>query len=231
MIRVVAFDLDDTLWAVDPVIRRAESRLADWLATELPGVAYDRDTVQALREEVLKNYPDVAYRVTDFRLRLLETAMRYSGLSDDAAIHHSREAMEIFLTARNDIEFFDGALQTIETLASSYELGALTNGNADIRRMGLDSHFSFAFSAEDVGAPKPAPDLFLRALAHTGVQPHEMVYVGDDPKKDVDAANNVGLMTVWLRNPARPGPGETVPDQTIDDIGELPKALTALQLL
>ena len=41
MIRVIAFDLDDTLWNVHPVIRRAESILADWLEKEVPGYRYE----------------------------------------------------------------------------------------------------------------------------------------------------------------------------------------------
>ena len=40
MIRVIAFDLDDTLWYVGPVIKRAESILADWLEKEVPGYSY-----------------------------------------------------------------------------------------------------------------------------------------------------------------------------------------------
>ena len=228
MIRVVAFDLDDTLWAVDPVIIRAEQRLREWLALELPDVDYSRDTLGNLRREVLVRHPEVVHRVTDFRLRLLETAMIRSGIPEKQAVDLAQQAMEVFLVARNDIEFFEGALDAIKRLASRYQLGALTNGNADIHRLGLADHFSFAFSAEQVGAPKPAPDLFHRALQHTGVDPHEMVYVGDDPEKDVDAANRVGLRTIWVRNAARPGPGETSPDHTIEHIRELPGVLERL---
>jgi putative hydrolase of the HAD superfamily len=228
MIRVVAFDLDDTLWAVDPVITRAEQCLREWLGQELPAVDYSRDTLGKLRHEVLALHPELAHRVTDFRLRLLETAMIRSGIPEEDAGRLAQQAMEVFLVARNEIEFFEGALDAIKHIATRYQLGALTNGNADIHRLGLADHFSFAFSAEQVGAPKPAPDLFLRALQHTGVDPHEMVYVGDDPEKDVDAANRVGLRTIWVRNITRPGPGETTPDHTIEHIRELPGALDLL---
>ena len=55
-----------------------------------------------------------------------------------------------------------------------------------------------------------------------------MVYVGDDPILDIDAANRVGLHTVWLRSPARDTPGETSADVVIDLIEELPAALVLL---
>ena len=81
-------------------------------------------------------------------------------------------AIEIFLAARNDIELFDGAQRLPSGLWQEplYVLGALTNGNADINRLGLGHVFDFAFSAEQVGAPKPAPQLFNAALAHTRKQ-------------------------------------------------------------
>ena len=156
-------------------------------------------------------------------------AMVKSDIPETDAKLLSKRAMEVFLAARNEVVFFEGALESIGAVARDYQLGALTNGNADIERLGLSNHFSFAFSAEQVGAPKPAPDLFLAALEHTGCEPHEMVYVGDDPIRDVDSANKLGLRTIWIRHEARPGPGETHPDQTIDDIRELPAAIELLK--
>ena len=41
MIKVIAFDLDDTLWAVKPVIIRAEKRLDEWLSLTVPDLKYD----------------------------------------------------------------------------------------------------------------------------------------------------------------------------------------------
>ena len=55
-----------------------------------------------------------------------------------------------------------------------------------------------------------------------------MVYVGDDPVKDIDAANKVGLHTIWMRSKDNPVKGETNPDQTIDDIRALPDAIRKL---
>lgn len=229
MIRVIAFDLDDTLWDVNTVIFRAEKLLNTWFSDRVPGFDYDMRNMGRFRHEVVAKEPHLAGRVTDLRYRVIEKALSAHGVGEADSI--AREAMELFLEARNQIEFFEGALETIATVAREYQLGALTNGNADIKRLGLSEFFSFAFSAEDVGAPKPAPDLFHAALEHTGCEPVEMVYVGDDPIKDIDTANTVGLRTVWLSNERRPGPGETEPDEVIGDISELPVAIRKLQSL
>jgi FMN phosphatase YigB (HAD superfamily) len=58
-----------------------------------------------------------------------------------------------------------------------------------------------------------------------------MVYVGDDLIKDVDAANKVGLHTIWMRSKGTKGStsaGESTPDETIDDIRDLPNAIKRL---
>lgn len=178
--------------------------------------------------KVLDADPALSHQLTALRQRVIEAALLEHGVGHTEATIIAGEAMEVFLDARNDVRFFEGALETIRQIASSYQLGALTNGNADIARLGLSEHFSFAFSAEQVGAPKPAPDLFTRALDHTGCSPEEMVYVGDDPVKDIDTANRLGLHTIWLHNDARPGPGETDPDHTIRDIRQLPEAVRIL---
>jgi putative hydrolase of the HAD superfamily len=229
VIKVIAFDLDDTLWHVDPVIIQAEKKLSQWLKSEVPRMQHDTVSMREFRDQVLEENPEFVHRVTDFRLRLIELAMLDSRIPAHEASVLAADAMEVFLDARNEIEFFEGALDAITQVAARYRLGALTNGNADIQRLGLSNHFSFAFSAEDVGAPKPAPNLFHAAIAHTGCKPIEMVYVGDDPVKDIDTANSVGFRTIWLRNAARPGPGESEPDQIIDDIRELPDAIEQLK--
>jgi HAD superfamily hydrolase (TIGR01509 family) len=228
MIRVIAFDLDDTLWHVHPVIVRAEDKLGTWLSQQVPQLQYDVVSMRQFREQILKEDPSLGHRLTVLRTRVIESALLNSDIPENESKSLAAAAMEVFLTARNEVAFFDGAIETIEHLAGRFELGALTNGNADIHRLGLAAHFGFAFSAEQVGAPKPAPDLFHAALEHTGCRPEEVVYVGDDPFKDVDAAKSVGLHTIWCRNDARPGPGETAPDQIIDQIRELPEAINQL---
>ena len=226
--KVVAFDLDDTLWHVHPVIVRAEQVLRGWLQDTLPNFSYNPELMRSLRDEALKEDASLGHRLTELRRLTIERALAsYLNQTEDAE-QLSREAMEVFLVARNQVEFFEGALEVIANIANAYQLGALTNGNADIHRLGLGEHFSFAFSAEQVGAPKPAPDLFHRALEHTGCDPHEMLYVGDDPIKDVDAANRVGLGTIWVRGSAKPEPGETAADAVIDDIRQLPEAIRKL---
>ena len=228
MIKVIGFDLDDTLWAFTPIILRAEKRLNKWLQENVPELKYDVVQMRELREELLLESPELGGQVTELRRRIIARAMLHSSISEASVEELSSTAMEVFLTARNDIEFFEGALEAISLLSESYVLGALTNGNADVSRLGLAPYFSFAFSAEQIGAPKPAPDLFTHALAHTDVDPHQMIYVGDDPVLDIDTANDLGLRTIWVNTKQKDKSGKTDPDITIENIKDLPKAVSRI---
>jgi putative hydrolase of the HAD superfamily len=230
MLKVIAFDLDDTLWAVKPVIIRAEQRLDAWLSEHVKGLLYDVTGMRELRHGLINDEPALNKQITELRRRIIELAMLKSGRDATEARALSLQAIEIFLVARNDIQLFTGALEAIRALSIDYQLGALSNGNADIRRVGLDEHFDFAFSAEGVGAPKPEPALFEAALSHTGTAPHEMLYVGDDPTLDIDAAKRLGLHTIWLKTPAKPTIDQTKPDETIEHIRDLPAAVQRLHL-
>ncbi len=224
MIKVIGFDLDDTLWSVKPVIEKAETRLDEWLTANLSEMKYTMTTMRALREEVLQEMPELLHRITALRRCIIERAMLLSGIGKTDAAHLSNEAMKVFLAARNDIEFHEGAMEAIVELSDRYILGALTNGNADIDRLGLRPYFSFSFSAEQVGAPKPEPDLFEHALSYTQVSPDEMIYVGDNPVLDIDAANNLGLHTIWI-NIGHREPGMTTADVTINHVRDLTDAV------
>ena len=228
MIKVIAFDLDDTLWNNRPVLINAEKQLNKWLQMEVPQLKFSVVEMRSLRNEVLALEPDLANRITELRRKIIERAIQLSGIEHSLASDLSHRAMEIFIIARNDIKFFEGAMEAIEKLKGRFLLGALTNGNADIRLLGLDDHFSFAFSAEEIGAPKPAHDLFHKALSHTETEPHEMVYVGDDPILDIDPANEVGLHTVWVSNPEKDKVGVTSADEKVDHVRHLPEAIERL---
>ncbi len=114
------------------------------------------------------------------------------------------------------------ALQQIDHLAC-----VATNGPQEKMRQALDVtglRPFFAdrlFSAYDINAWKPAPDLFLFAAKTMGVPPDNCVVVEDSPP-GIAAAQAAGMAVIAYRPMAAPGPGVV----TIDAMSELPKALS-----
>ena len=98
----------------------------------------------------------------------------------------------------------------------------LSNGNADLRVIGLDSYFERALAARDAGAAKPDQRIFRALLDGAGLEPGDVLYVGDDPYADVQGARNAGLQAAWLDRFGRSWPQEVPPpDLAVRDLGEL----------
>jgi FMN hydrolase / 5-amino-6-(5-phospho-D-ribitylamino)uracil phosphatase len=199
-IKLITFDLDNTLWNVEVVIRRAEDRMRIWLHERVPdyGARVPAEAVLDLRNAVLRDHPELRHDLSRLREEILFRAISHCGYGDREARRLARQAFEIFLDARHEVEFFEGALELLEYLARDYTLAALTNGNADFARLKLDRFFRFGYSAASVGIGKPAPQIFHAALAHAGIGAAQAVHVGDHLRDDIEGASQVGMHTIWV---------------------------------
>lgn len=230
MIELVTFDLDNTLWETDNVIRRAETASREWMTRRLPefGERFDSASLWALRAEVVESQPEIAHDVSQLRLAVLRRAARVCGCSDEQARSHAAGAFEEFLRLRHEISYYEGALETLDLLADRYTLGALTNGNADFARLGLDRYFAFGFTAGDVGASKPDPAMFEAALRHTGVSPSATVHVGDQPVDDIEGARGVGMHTIWVNFGGGADGSAVGASAAVSRLDELPAVIAGL---
>jgi len=222
--QAISFDLDDSLWAIEPVITRADAALHAWLHEHHAPVAarFSPAGLRQLRRETDAAHPELAHDLTALRLRTLETAFTLAGANAGAA----REAFAVFWRVRNDVELFPDVLPALQTLQAHYPLGSLSNGNADVDAIGLGDYFNFRVSARAAGVAKPDPAIFARASALAGVPPQAMLHVGDDPECDVLGAKAAGFSAVWLNRDGRIWPREDcVPDLEIADLDELVRAL------
>lgn len=221
-IRLLTFDLDDTLWPVGPVIVRAEHRMRDHLDRVIPELnrRFDREALGTLRAQLLAEEPALAHDISGLRRRVVARAAAACGHADPEGI--AAAAFAEFMDARHDIEYFEDALDTLAHLSRHYTLGALSNGNASVARLGLDRYFSFHFSAEAVGRRKPEPAMFERALQEAGVGAADAVHVGDHAHDDIRGAAAVGMATVWVNRGELPWEEPDLdPTWTIRELTEL----------
>lgn len=199
MLRLITFDLDNTLWPVDEVIRQAERTCSDWIAEKHPdaAAALTAERVREVRDRLIRERPAYLNNLTELRRDAMARAFVDAGFAEKEARHIAADAFLVFHEARNRVTFFPGALEVLETLADSYTLGALTNGNADLKRIGIDDLFEFHHSAETIGKRKPEPDMFQAALRSAGVEADQALHVGDHPLEDIQAALDHGFHAVW----------------------------------
>ena len=195
-VRAITLDLDDTVWPIAPVIVRAEDALGAWLREHAPRTAqrWPLEAMRVLRDEVQAEHPHLAHDFTRQRLITLERMLQAAG--DDVAL--VQPAFEAFFAARCEVEHYDDSLAALDRLAARVPLAALSNGNADLERIGLMHVFAFQLGAREHGAAKPAASIFHAACAQLQCEPAQVLHVGDDVEMDVVGAHQAGLRSCWI---------------------------------
>lgn len=98
-----------------------------------------------------------------------------------------------------------GALDLLQVLAGRLPLGVASNSprvvlDGALRRAGLLDAFGAVVAADEVPAPKPAPDLYLGACRLLGVRPQEAIAF-EDTGTGTAAAHAAGLRVVGVPSP------------------------------
>ena len=225
MIKCITFDLDDTLWAVNPVIVAANKTLYQWLSenAELFVNCYQLRDFETLKQQALQQFPEIGHSVTLIRLKQLEIGLLAAGYPQDQAVALSQQAFEVFIEARNQVALFEHARSVLESLKQSgYLIGALSNGNADVNRVGLGDLFDFALNADGVGKEKPHPLMFEQMLHNHHLRPEQVIHIGDNPHHDIVGAKNAGLWTIWVNLTESAWPEEEVADRDVSCLSDIP---------
>lgn len=234
MIKLVTFDLDDTLWAVTPVMIKANQALWEWMQELTPAFTeqfemQDMFEGSQLRRQLLERFPEIRHSMTLIRLRLLELGYEKVGYSPTEAQHWANRAFEFFHHHRHAVEPYEDVSAMLSDLRrAGYQIGALSNGNADIERTPLAQWFDFQFNADEVGKAKPHPLMFEKALSYAGVQAPQAVHIGDHPVNDVQAARALGIRTIWVNPEGLEWPQSPQADLCIDRLADIPAAILSL---
>ena len=179
------------------------------------------------RKALIEADPSLAFRLTAFRRALLINVLSDVPELQDQVRRSPTRPWTFFWTL---VVRFSHTHRLIACYSLvPFSLCALTNGNADLSKIALGRHFAFTRSAEDVGAQSQSP-LYSWKLEDRKCQPSEMVYVGDDPALDVEAARSLGIFTVWFQSPNAKKP-EVEPNYhaTIHHLEDLPIAIERIE--
>ncbi len=225
-IRLITFDLDDTFWETTPAIQSAETALRNWLGVHAPRLGeFPVEALGAIRRMLIERDPALRHRISELRRRILQHALHDAGYPADEADQMAERAFQVFLDARHEVQIFPDVQPTLEFLANHYTLGVITNGNADVRRLGLADYFQFTLCAEELGIGKPDPHPFEQALRLGDARPDQAVHIGDHALDDIAGAQQAGLRAIWF-NPKRASWSHDYhPDAEIQSLAELPKLL------
>ena len=225
-ISCITYDLDDTLWAIHPIIARAERVFHQWMELHMPAIA-DQFTAEALsshRHEFFLKFPELHHDLTQLRINWLHHLNHSHGYPAEKI----EEGFNVFWKERNTVELFDHAETVLDYTKKNFTVGAITNGNADLKQIGISQHFDFYLSSAQVGKSKPHPRIFQAAIDQAKCAPEQIIHVGDDLQIDVAGAATMGMKTIWVNTHKKPRLGPHHPDVEIHRIGDLVKAIEEL---
>jgi len=213
--KILFFDLDDTLY------RRSRS-------FEKACRAYFGETVkvngkeQQLSEELIHR----AFQTTQIRCEEVYFPTRRGEMTkDEGSIHRFQKGFEdagIEIGAEDALRFKDAyqeaqkhiqadpvILRLLPECAKRYErIGVISNGGGTQQRAKLESVNLYEWIdpelvviSEEAGVDKPAEGIFRYAENLAGVGRENLVYVGDSPETDVEAAKAAGWRAIlWNWN-------------------------------
>jgi putative hydrolase of the HAD superfamily len=102
-------------------------------------------------------------------------------------------------------ELYPEVPEVLEQLRPRFQLAIISNFDGRLRfilqHLGISNYFSYIFISSELGADKPDPEIFRRALKIMHLNADEVLHVGDDPERDWNGASAAGLFVFRLDRP------------------------------
>ncbi|MFH2039572.1 MAG: HAD family hydrolase [Chloroflexota bacterium] len=223
-IKVILFDLGKTLmYSLHPwpeIFKLANKKLRNVIieAVGTPNLNFTEDDFQTF----FNNYFDQR-NINLVELgaqKVLKDFLALKGYKDipESIIRQALDAMYAITQINWVLE--DDTIPVLDELTKKgYHLGLISNAADDrdvqqlIDRMGLRSRFEFVLTSAACGRRKPDPLMFLKALNHFSVEPHQTAMVGDTLSADISGAENLGLYSIWITRRIQLPPDGELPIQ------------------
>lgn len=209
-LKAVVFDVDGTLYRSDSYVKHLRKTMVEVLA-HLLGVGFD---------EAYRRLREVKARVRTFSLSVevlgIDRRTFYNLVADRV------EACK-YIPRRPELK-----TMLRELHALGLKVGCHTNSGRRLAEKVLEclglglKDFDVCVTSEDA-APKPLEGGYLLFLSRLGLNPDEVLYVGDRWSVEVEPAKKLGMLTALVASRPR---GE--PDLYLRDVVELPDILRSL---
>ncbi len=196
-IRAIAFDADDTLWALQNHFEDVEQAYCELLADygskeEISAALFNTETA---------NMEDLGYGCKAFTISLVENAISVSQGKVPAStigkiVHLGKSLLRLNTTPLPEVEqtlqyLFEGKQD--HYLMAVFTKGELKDQENKLWRSGLHRYFDLV----EIVSNK-TPDAYRRLCDRMGIQPSELVMVGNSFKSDIAPALQIGAAAVHI---------------------------------
>jgi len=198
-VKGLSFDLDDTFYDNEPVIRKAFKELYNYLNNHYPDIRdhYSFEGFLSAATNIKKAYSKEA-DLGKLRRMHIRQILTTSGYPSEINSTQNKEAYAVFWQARQKVELYPDVHTVLKELSSQLPLVSISNGNACTKTMGIDHYLQHSINAIDTGKAKPHPSMFLLACKKLAIEPEQLVHIGDNVDMDVTGASNAGCRSIWL---------------------------------
>ncbi len=190
MIKLIVFDLDDTLYDADLYFEAAFKVISKFLTKKIH--------IKALQIE--KKLWQIRRKKGSSYKKLFNDVLSEYKTYDEKLI---RKLVELFhATPIKNLRPYDDVSEELNKLKKHYVLAILTHGNArkqndKLKKLGIKKHFKFLISAKDKKISKENPKLF-EELLKKGYKAEEIIYVGNNPLTDFKGPKKLGIITIRI---------------------------------
>ncbi|MCD6559688.1 MAG: TIGR02253 family HAD-type hydrolase [Palaeococcus sp.] len=227
MIKVVLFDLDDTLVDTTKLAERARRNAIENMVKH--GLPVDFETAYNGLLDLINEYGSNFPHHFDYLLRRLDLKYNPKWVAAGVIGYHNTK-----FTQLKDVRHARKML--IQLSSMGLRLGIVTDGNPikqweKILRLELEDFFEHVIISDFEGVKKPHPKIYQKALKLFGVEPEDAVMVGDRLYSDIYGAKKVGMHTIWFRYGRRRSEEleyRRYADFEIENLLEVPKIIEKL---
>lgn len=197
-VKAITFDLDDTLYDNTECLIQAEAALISAIQQYEPLKDVTLAEHKHDKANLLLEQPEIYHDVINWRVQTIKKMLVQKRVAQEKFNVIIDDVMGQFIEWRHKMIIPDSSFETLALLSEKYPLAVITNGNAEIAKMGLEQYFQFSLRGGEHGRSKPYTDLFHIAASRLSQSAEHILHIGDHPIADVTGAINSGFQACWL---------------------------------
>lgn len=220
----IFFDLDHTLWDYDRSAQETLLEIYNDLGMEAMGVRQKKfvNTFYDVNGELWHKYNCGLIDRDQIKNDRFNEVLRIVGMDTT----YSAKASEYFITHCSSKPYLmPDAMMALNYLQGKYQMHIITNGfdtaqELKMKNSGIHKFFDVVVTSETANTRKPSPEIFELSLSLAKAEKTNSIMIGDNPKTDIQGAQNFGMKTLFY-NPS--GRMKSLADYTIESLAELIK--------
>ena len=188
--KIIAFDLDDTLYNEIDFVQSGFRVVAQYTAKKY---GLDKNKIYSFLTKTLK---------LNGRAKIFDVMLKKYGIYDKKTV---AKLVAVYRSHKPEIKLAKNTKKTLKNLKNRYKLALITDGNKNVQRnkvyaLKLNDLLDFIVYTDDYGPSGKKPNVisFKKVLKELDGKPEEMIYIGDNPEKDFIGAKKIGIKTIQI---------------------------------